>query len=183
MQISEQEATQILRLRTLIARAAQVDSLKWWEDESLTDGGLYLLERIFWGSPSTTSRNLAHSAALHRHQSALKAQYGGIHLFQLSIDNIEEETLKSIVNYVTIDLEGLSPISDLEHLRHKLLEIIEAEPQYTIVNFSPLNHSLQILPLTSSGGILDYAYALSWAYLEGNMGQAVFPYILEKHHE
>jgi len=68
--LTPEEARTILQLRLLVARAANRDSLGWWDDESLTPPAGFLLERIFPTAPPLAARSLALAAALARHQVA-----------------------------------------------------------------------------------------------------------------
>ena len=77
---------EILRLRLLICRAAATDSLRWWEDASLTEDGAFLLGRLFPRSARAAARRLALQAALLRHEVALAELPGPRHLFDLGAE-------------------------------------------------------------------------------------------------
>jgi hypothetical protein len=50
-----QRMQQILQLRLIVCRAAATDALHWWDDESLTEAGLTLAQRVFAHSPDRLS--------------------------------------------------------------------------------------------------------------------------------
>lgn len=178
--LTHQQALHILRLRTVIARAAQKDSLAWWEDEALTTQGKYLIERIFPGAPAVTGRNLALAAAAARHQAALHGIDQALHLFHLSGDNADRLAMRAARHQAEDDLPSLSdPIPDFETLRRILLDRTGKQPRYEKVGVRSQYNGMRIRLREPSPDILDVAHALAWAYLEGEVGKPVFPYVVE----
>jgi hypothetical protein len=92
--ITTKDVRIILSLRLLIARAANADSLAWWDDESLTPHAGFLLERLFPRAPSLAARSLALRAALARHQAACAHHEGALHLYRLDVDSRDELVLR-----------------------------------------------------------------------------------------
>ena len=77
--IPAEDTRLILSLRLLIARAANKDSLAWWDDDSLADHTVFLLDRIFPIAPRLAGRSLALRAAVARHQVAVAAEERAVH--------------------------------------------------------------------------------------------------------
>ena len=94
--ISREDAQSILSLRLLVARAANKDSLSWWDDESLTSYGGFLLERIFPFAPELAARSLALRAATARHRAVGSSQEAALHLYRLDLDGQDTLTLQSV---------------------------------------------------------------------------------------
>lgn len=175
--MTSQQAIQLMRLRIIVSRAGQTDCLRWWEDESLTENGAYILERIFPGSPAISARNLALTAAATRHRTALEHLGDVIHLFHVSSSNADRLAMRELRNR---EIEGLGgSISDLDDLRRILLENIGKQPGYEVVGPLGQHGGLRIRLSEPSTDFLDRANALAWAYLEGQVGKPVFPYFVE----
>ena len=169
----------ILSLRLLIARAANADSLAWWDDESLTPHAGFLLERVFPRSPSLAARSLALSAALARHQAACATREGALHLYRLDADNKDKLALR-LESLLAISVPD-QPITTIRALRQHLLNLIGEPMPYTILRRTDAR-GLQIEippPPSSVSPFLHRAATLAWAYLEGNHGEPVFPFCLE----
>jgi len=175
--LTEAETGQILALRLLIARAANQDSLGWWDDESLTPAAAYLLSRLFPMSPGVAGKSLALRAALARHGVACPRD--GLHLYRLDADNRDKLALRfAPIEKVPVPEE---PIPTTEVLRDRLLELSESPQAYTV------------LRRTASGGLLidvppapvdvppmvHRAKTLAWAYLEGAQAAPLFPFCTE----
>ncbi|MBC7252114.1 MAG: BrxE family protein [Anaerolineae bacterium] len=167
----------VLSLRLLIARAANRDSLAWWDDESLTLHASFLLERIFPMAPPLAARSLALSAALARHQAACPGQ--ALHLYHLDVDNQDGLALRfAPLLPIPVPVE---PITTMDALRQHLLNLIGEPAIYTVVRRTSA-HGLQIEIVPTPAGVsplLHRAQTLAWAYLEGTPGQPVFPFCLE----
>lgn len=84
------EVKSILRLRLIVCRAAQADSLQWWDDRSLTIEGAFVVERLFGKRPRVIAAKIALAAARTRHWAAMPKSTNVAHLFDLG-DEIEEE--------------------------------------------------------------------------------------------
>lgn len=175
--LTHQQALHLMRLRIIIARAGQNDCLRWWEDESLTANGAYILERIFPGAPAITGRNLALAAATIRHRAALEHLGDVIHLFRISRSNADQLALRALRSRHVASVE--TSIPDLDSLRHTLLEHIETPPQYEVVGPLTQYSGLRIRLREARSDVVERANALALAYLEGETGKPVFPYLVE----
>lgn len=180
-ELSSEQALHLLRLRAVIARAAQKDSLRWWEDETLTTPGGYILERVFPGAPMLTGRNLTLRAAAIRHDAVIQGFDHAIHLYHISPDNSDVLAMRAMRNHF---VEGVThfpePITTLDTLRQHLQAIIGTPPRYGRQPFLTQNGGLQIWLLRESADMVERANALAWAYLEGTVDQPVLPYMLEQ---
>ncbi len=176
MDESKNASPLLVQLRLLIARAAQKDSLRWWDDESLTPNGDYLLDRVFPNAPSVIGQNLAIAAASARHDAALSEINAPIHLFHL--DSQARDGLMMRKLRLSKHNE-VGPISDMNALRQRLLDLAGKAPKYEIIGRLNQNNALRIRIADDTGDMTRRAQALAWAYLEGQVGQPVFPYIAE----
>lgn len=166
----------LIGLRLLIARAAQKDSLNWWEDDSLSPAGSYLLERLFLADPTEAGRKLALEAARTRYQAAFNGDDTVLHLFRLDKTGDVEYGLQD-VHLADIPIPS-EPIATVDALQKKLLELIGSIPQFQIVG-ERANRRLEIgfKNPTAKPTILYIAKTLTWASLEGKPGLPIFPYI------
>ncbi|MFZ1599568.1 MAG: BrxE family protein [Anaerolineae bacterium] len=174
------DAEAILRLRLLIARAANRDSLAWWDDESLSASAQFLLERLFSVAPPLAARSLALRAAWTRHVAALAAFQRAAHLYRLDSDNQDELALRDVPR-LPIPYPD-APIKDMQQLRRSLLELT-GQPIVSKTVREAAGHGLEIALPPRPPGVslwLHRARTLAWAYLEGSPGQAVFPFIMEQ---
>jgi len=168
----------ILGLRLLVARAANKDSLAWWDDESLTAHAGFLLERIFPMAPPLAARSLALAAALARHQAVCTEK--ALHLYRLDPDNQDKLALR-FAPLLPISVPE-EPITTLEVLHQHLLDLTGEPAPYTVVR-ETIAHGLQIEPPPCPPGVSPLAHrarTLAWAYLEGAPGEPVFPFCLEQ---
>jgi hypothetical protein len=169
----------ILRLRLLIARAANRDSLAWWDDEALTAPAGFLLERLFPVAPPLAARSLALRAALARHEGACTDIGGVLHLYRLDADNADGLALRDMsllpVSYPE------APITTMEALREHLITLLGQPAQVKIVQRCNGGALLIAIPPSPAGvwAPLHRARSFAWAYLEGAPGQPVFPFIAE----
>ncbi len=175
--LTAEEAQLILQLRLLIARTANKDSLAWWDDESLTPSGRYLLERLFPMAPPLAGRSLALSAAQARHQAAFANKKKALHLYRLDSDNQDKLALR-FEPLLPVAVPG-DPIETIAALRQHLLDLV-GESTYTVIRRTDA-HGLRLeIPPPPAGvsPLLHRARTLAWAYLEGTPNQAVFPFYL-----
>lgn len=177
--LSPDEARAILTLRLLIARAANADSLAWWDDESLTPHARFLLERVFPMAPPMAARSLALAAALARHQAVCRVNSRALHLYRLDADGLDRLTLRfAPLLPVPVPEE---PIHTMDALRQHLLRLTGEPSAYTVLRQTD-RRVLQIrvpsVPDRASP-LLQRARTLAWAYLEGRPGEPVFPITLE----
>jgi len=154
----------IFRLRLLIARAANRDSLAWWEDDALTVPAGFVFDRLFPASPPGAARSLALRAALRRHQIASPEPL--VHLYRLDADN--EDGLAMRFLRPPVDAELDAPIPTLDALRERLLAITEQPCPYTVVRELMGNGLLIKIPPPPKGlhPLEHRARTLAWAYLE-----------------
>lgn len=169
----------ILRLRLLIARAANKDSLAWWDDESLASHSAFLLDRLFPVSPQAAARSLALRAAESRHQAALAAEPNALHLFHLDIANQDELAARQVA-METVYVPG-EPIDTIEVLRVRLAELLGEPKPYKRVRQARNQGMLIELPPAPAGiSVWQHrAQTLAWAYLEGAHSDPVFPFVME----
>jgi hypothetical protein len=168
---------QVLGLRLLIARAANVDSLSWWEDDALTGPARYVLQRLFPTAPPLAARSLALRAALSRHEAVVPST--GLHLYRLHPDNLDRLALRFEPRLPIPVPED--PIETLDALREQLRALTgkDAMP-YEIVG-ERLSGAVQIdVPPTPEGreAMVHRAQTLAWAYLEGQPEQPIFPFCM-----
>lgn len=166
---------QILGLRLLIARAANVDSLAWWDDDALTSPARYVLQRLFPTAPPLAARSLALRAALSRHEAAVPST--GLHLYRLEPDNRDRLALR-FEPRLPIPVPD-DPIKTLDDLRAHLRDLTgkEAMP-YEIVG-ERWGDTVQISVPPAPEGVepmMHRAHTLAWAYLEGQPEQPIFPF-------
>ncbi|MFQ5344241.1 MAG: BrxE family protein [Anaerolineae bacterium] len=177
--ITPADAHTILSLRLLLARAANNDSLAWWDDESLTSHAGFLLERVFPTAPALAARNLALHAALARHQAACPANGRALHLYRLDPDNRDKLALRfaSLQPILAPD----QSITTMDALSQHLLGLTGEPRTYTVVRRTDAG-GLQIeIPPGPAGlsPMVHRAKTLAWAYLEGAPGHPVFPFCVE----
>ncbi|MFZ5915472.1 MAG: BrxE family protein [Chloroflexota bacterium] len=177
--LSSQDARTVLNLRLLVARAANKDSLAWWDDESLTPHAGFLLERLFPMAPPLAARSLALNAALARHDAACGVIRNALHLYRLDADSQDRLALRfEALLPIPVPVE---PIPSTEGLKQCLLVLLGAPAAYTVVHRTGAG-GLQIeIPPVPRGvsPLLHRARTLAWAYLEGAPGQPAIPYFVE----
>lgn len=169
----------ILRLRLLLARAANKDSLAWWDDESLTPPAEFLLERLFPMAPALAARSLALSAALARHQAACVGNDKALHLYRLDPDNRDRLALRT-APLLPVPVPH-DPITTTEALKQHLLDLISQPMPYKVTQRTDTRGLQLEIPPSPSGVslLLHRAQTLAWAYLEGVPNQPVFPFCVE----
>ena len=179
MPMTPEDAHTILGLRLLIARAANKDSLAWWDDESLTRHAGFLLERVFPMVPPLAARSLALAAALARHQATFSTSNEALHIYRLDADNRDKLALRfAPLLPISVPKE---PITTLEILRQHLLNLTHEPASYTVMRQTGA-HALKVEMLPCQAGVspmLHRARTLAWAYLEGTPEEPVFPFCLE----
>jgi len=177
--ITVDDAEELLVLRLLIARAANKDSLAWWDDESLSSHGAFLLNRIFPVAPQTAARSLALRAARSRHEAACASEPNALYLFRLDAANQDELAVRQVA-LATLSVPE-EPIGTMDALRAKLIQLIGELGPYKRVRLTGNQGLLIEIPPPPVGVSVwrHRAQTLAWAYLEGAHSQPVFPYILE----
>lgn len=168
----------VQRLRLLVARAANRDSLAWWDDDSLTAPAGFLLERLFPVAPPLAARSLALAAARSRHRGALGDVGPALHLYRLDADNADALAARDI-RLLEVDCPG-APITTLDALRERVVALIGQPEQVKVVD-RLLGGGLHIAIPPCPLGVwppLHRVRFLAWAYLEGGASQPVFPFIV-----
>jgi len=168
--------TTIIKLRLLILRAAQKDSLHWWEDESLTQSGGFLAERVFVMDTPETVRKLALEAGKTRYRMALGEDRKRLHLFWLDrMGQTEHDVLwLRLLNYEM----PTEPITSMDMFREKLLEITGAPMPYErAYNTTIETMEIRIKGFPGKVSVVNLAKTLAWACLESSHGKPVFPYV------
>ena len=167
----------ILRLQFLIARAAQGDSLSWWDDESLTEAGYTVLERVFPQSPTKAGCKLALASAQARHSAIFNGPEKVLHLFQLDSDGAVSSALSKIdpldVNVPT------TPIAEIDGLRQALETLLD-EPLLRPrlgEELSNRRREVALRPEVHARGPVELAKMLACAYLSGEPGKSIFPFM------
>jgi len=174
--LDSQTTITILALQLLIARAAQKDSLSWWEDDSLTPSGKYLLERLFMVDPDEVGRRLALEAARVRYRAAFGEDRKALHLFRLDQTGEVEFDLRE-VNLSTIPLSSAA-IQTIDSLRRLLLEQVGSPMSYEVVGERFSNRwEIKLKDKSLKPDLVQIVKTLAWATLEGEPGKPVFPYI------
>ncbi len=165
-------------LAIVVARAGCSDSLGWWDDESLTEAGLFSLKRLFPRSHREAALRLALQAARTRHEGIMVrvGVAGARHLFNLPCLGSPDVRLP--------DPEALpaavwAPIPDRETFRSCLETIAGALPPLPKEASVGLEGLMDLSahvpgPSTGSRGI---ARTLASAYLLGDKGKLVFPFV------
>lgn len=167
----------ILTLRLLIARAAQKDSLNWWEDDSLTPTGAYLLDKLILINVDEASRKLALEAAKVRYRGAFgENNPAALHLFHLDQTGEVEYSLQDI-KLTELPLPA-HPIKTMDEFRQLLLEHVGAPLKYQVIG-ERRNNSLEINLKEASlkPDLILIAKTLAWATLASEPGKPIFPYI------
>lgn len=167
----------ILQLRLLIIRAAQKDSLGWWEDESLTRAGGFLVEKLFLMDTAETARKLAMEAARTRYRMAFGDDKNRLHLFRLDRTGQVEYDLREL-RFTSVDMP-MEPIPSMEALREKLLALTGQPVPYEKVGERGMNSELEIriAGFSAKTPPLALAKTLAWACLESPPGRPLFPYV------
>ncbi len=168
--------SRILQLQLLIARAGQNDSMRWWEDDSLTDSGGYLLERLFPFAPHTQGRKLALLSAKNRHDAVLGIEAQVFHLFSFGFDD-ERDPGSSEIDLADLELPN-GPIRSINELETQLSVILAGTPSQTNSNTVSNNYRV-LIEMPANSGTIDAANQLAWAYLQAEPGKPVFPYFKE----
>lgn len=173
------EAELISRLRLIVARAAQPDSLRWWDDRSLTAEGGYLAERLFARRPRLAAAKIALGAARRRHAATVPNSPGMVHLFDLG-DEAEYE-----VSAVALD-EGWIPATAFTSGEIFLAAVAAIIPDGTGYTCQfpglrgTLSGPLEVQLSPDSDPTIKHtvaqASALALAYGEAGLDRPVFPY-------
>lgn len=168
----------ILQLRLLIARAANRDSLAWWDDDSFTAPAGFVLERTFPFAPPLAARSLALRAAWERHLAALPQAPSVLHLYRLDSDGQDKLAVRK-THLLDIPVRS-EPITSIGELRDEVMSLIGDPPTYRVGHLSSSRamHIQAPPPRPGDAPLMHRAKVLAAAYLAGEPGRAVFPYLM-----
>lgn len=174
-EIDSATAHTILRLRVLIARAAQPDSLQWWQDQSLTQDGMYVVERLFARNPKWAAAHLAIASSRARHWAAIPREPNVTHLFDLG--NPIEFALADF----RIETEWIpNPPASMDDFIMAIGEIVPDGAGYES-GAPDTNGALEIHLLPEREHLLPILLArvsaLALAYSGAERGQPIFPFL------
>ncbi len=173
--VTASEGTLILRMQLLIARAAQQDSLHWWEDGTLTPDGSFVLERLFPFAPMEIACKLALTAAMARYHAAFAGEPQMLHLYALDTDGQVALALRD----VPLDSCGAwrEPIDSVAKLEQQISALLaEKRPKQEFLK-ELAGHRLEVKGKAQTLSPLDRARLFTWACLEGEPGIPVFPFL------
>ncbi len=165
-----------LRLCLAIARAGCKDSLAWWDDESLSEAGLFSLKRLFPRTFRSAAFQLALQSARTKHDGVLKAaQIGNArHLLEAS-GEIAADELAATIDDLWSTLSP--PILDRAELRCRLESVGGSLPAL------PPKLGAQLEGVVDMSGVLrglagpDVDKTMAAAYLLGDRGKLVLPFV------
>jgi hypothetical protein len=168
------EAETILRLRLLVARAAQPDSLNWWNDRSLTPEGSYVAERLFWMRPRLAAAKIAMVSGQARLWDAVQHTPDTVHLFDLG-EMIEHELRLFPLGEAMIPA---APFTSVAQLRTDIGRLIGDQVGYQVLRRDE-SRAIEIRAVSEQVVrlLVLWACACALAFCEGDIGQPVFPYL------
>lgn len=172
-----QTKIKVLQLRLLLLRVAQKDSLQWWEDESLTRSGDYLVERLFFMDQEESARMLAMEAGRTRYRMAFGDAPDKLHMFRLDPHGQVDYELRG---FRLSDVEMPSdPITSNQALSHHLTALTGPAPAFEVIGLRSENClEIRLKNYSAQTPVLVLAQALAWACLQSQPGKPCFPYIL-----
>lgn len=165
----------VLQLRLAVARAAQRDSLSWWDDEALTPDADLLLRRLFPRSSTGAARKLALRAARARHEAVLAAWPQARHLFNLGVE-VENRLDEALRERISVDVP-----QDRIRSRNELaaaLRAIAPEPTMPTIRLAESQRATQLGDEAASLPVGDRAIVLAWAYTVPDAAGLVVPFYL-----
>jgi hypothetical protein len=169
--LSDSDAKRILDIRQLIARAATSDSMRWWEDESLSAAGLRLASRLFPRAPERAAARLAMLAARSRHNVAMPRGDSIVHLFDLG-DEVELALDDAFHDQYSVTI--LPAVTSPDALEQALSDLGITPVETSLPRSS--SGALDV-GITQSASVLERAQRLAAAYVLGDVRQPMFPYI------
>lgn len=172
---SNDDSIRILQLRLTVARAAQRDSLSWWDDAVLTPEADLLLRRLFPRSGTHAAWTLALRAARARHEVVLAAWPHAHHLFSFGVD-VENHLDEIMRARKTVDTPP-NPIRSRAELATEL-RAIATEPTTLSVQTTESDRTIQLGDEVTSLPDVDRAIALAWAYTVPDTASLVVPFYL-----
>jgi hypothetical protein len=170
IQIDDSKKMSVLAL--IILRAGEGDSLKWWDDESLTDAGRLALSRLFPRNAERIAVRLALAGALARQRRVLEnaGAAGAITLMDLAADTLRDQI---------VDLQLFTKrIESMDELRSMLQRTIPGS-EFTIPRQGSTGTTLDVSEMANqTKGRLPLA--LVSGYLMGKVGSLVVPFVRRK---
>lgn len=174
--MSPSSTERTVSLAFLIIRAGEKDSLKWWDDESLSEAGLFALSRVLPKNPKAAAVRLAYLAALERHRGMLAS--AGLRDASTLLDFVESALVAPLESTSFVTAVREEPITSVGQLRTLLQEVA---PEVTTIE----------IPAPPGDGLLDLsdllgratpgpqarAALLAAGYLRGQVGKPVIPYL------
>ena len=163
-------------LALLIIRAGEKDSLKWWDDESLSEAGLFALSRVLPRNPRAAAVRLAYLAARERHRGMLAS--AGVQGATTLLDFAEPALATPLESASFVMAVRDQPITSVGQLRIHLHEL--ASEVTTIEMPAPSGEGLLDLsdfPGRAAPGLEGRAALLAAGYLQGQVGKPVIPYL------
>jgi hypothetical protein len=163
-------------LALLIIRAGENDSLRWWDDESLSEAGLFALSKILPRNPRAAAVRLAYLAARERHRGILAA--AGVRGATTLLDFAEPALATPQESAFLVTAVRDEPVTSMDQLRTRLHEL--ASEVTTIEMPAPSGEGL--LDLSdfvgrASPGPQGRPALLAAGYLQGQVGKPVIPYL------
>lgn len=156
----------------LVARAGAKDSLNWWDDDSLTSAGEFVLGRIFPRKWKLISYRLAMYAAKEKHDGA--ARTVGLEDFTTLFSNVFIVGLESAV------AEGIvsSPINSMDEFKGRLTTLCPRVTEFDV----PQPQASGLLDITDITGdnipsTETLVEAFASGYTRAQAGKPVFPFI------
>lgn len=161
------------RIALLIARAGAKDGLNWWDDDSLTTAGEFVLSRIFPRKWKPISCRLATKAAQEKHEGAARAA-GLENVVTLFSSTYSPAALE----IAAADEIVSSPFTSMDEFKTRLTTICPRVAEFNV----PQPQASGLLDVSGFAKDVDpYAETLVAAFASGytraQAGQPVFPFI------
>ena len=181
--ISQATLRLILDLRLLIARAGERDSLAWWDSHALTDGGQWVLGRLYPRHAAYAGARLAIEAAAIVHREAV-GHRPAVTLFSPGVD--PDARVMRQLELRRLDGEPLTippPIRSADELRAQLNQVAGlTDEDLATVNSAAVNGHLVELgavtarDLRTTDALQTLARQLAAAYTRSEYGRLIVPY-------
>lgn len=166
----------VLGLCLLIVRAGCRDSLVWWDDDSLTEAGLFSLKRLFPQTYRIAAVRLGLAAARSRHDGMLNAS--GITGAQHLLDLLEPAgPIDFLAQLDRVPFDFWSPIPDRNSFQQRLEAVagpLPSVPSGVAAALQGLVDLSEVLPKHEA--TVGVAKMMAASYLLGDRGRLVLPY-------
>jgi len=173
----------ILDLRLLIARAGERDSLAWWDSHALTDGGQWVLGRLYPRHAAYAGARLAIEAAAVVHRDAV-GHRPAVTLFGLGVD-LDARVMRQL-ELRRLDGEPWSisaSIRSVDELRAQLNQVVAlSDDDLVAVNSAVVNaHLVELGAVTArdlgtTDALQTVTRRLAAAYTLSEYGRLIVPY-------